>query len=154
MFHCLIVPLFDNYFTATTMEPFDNEAMKVKYMDKKTIEKIKKDLLARKTQIEEELKNITEDDGAGESEHRTKFPDIGSKPEENAQEIGEYTTNIATEKVLESSLRDINSALKRMEDNTYGVCKYCNEEIGEKRMLARPVASTCVACKSKLQSKN
>ncbi len=118
-------------------------------MDKKTIEKIKKELLERKGQVEKELENITEGD-AGES--RAKFPDIGSKPEDNAMEIGEYSTNLATEKVLESTLRDINNALKRIQDGTYGICKYCKEEIGEKRMLARPVASACVKCKSKLQA--
>ena len=118
-------------------------------MDKQTIEKIKKDILERKEQIEKELKNITE--GEEGSDLKTKFPDIGSKPEENALEIGEYTTNIATEKVLESTLRDINTSLKRIEDGTYGVCKYCKKDIGEKRMLARPVASACVECKSNLQ---
>lgn len=118
-------------------------------MNKKTIEKIKKELLDKKTQVGKELANITE----GETgEPRAKFPDIGSKPEENAMEIGEYSTNLATEKVLESTLRDINNALKRINDGTYGICKYCGEEIGEKRMLARPVASACVACKSKLQA--
>ncbi len=121
-------------------------------MNKKTVEKIKKELLERKDQIEKELKDITEEDISEKGELRAKFPDIGSKPEENAMEIGEYTTNLATEKVLESTLRDISSALKRIDDGTYGVCKYCGEEIGEKRMLARPVASACVACKSKLQA--
>ncbi len=122
-------------------------------MNKTTIEKIKKELFERKNQVEKELKNITEKDTGEKGEPRAKFPDIGSKPEENAMEIGEYTTNIATEKVLESTLRDINNALKRMKDGTYGICKYCGEEIGEKRMLARPVASACVECKSKLQAR-
>jgi DnaK suppressor protein len=119
-------------------------------MDKKTIEKIKKDLLTRKEQIEEDLKNITKEE-MGET--KAKFPDLGNKTEENVMEIGEYTTNIATEKVLESTLRDIDNSLKRIEEGTYGICKYCKKEIGEKRMLARPVASACVECKSKLQSK-
>lgn len=116
-------------------------------MNKKIIEKIKADLLVRKNQVEDDLKNITESG----IEYKTKFPNIGDKQEENAMEISEYTTNIATEKVLESTLRDINGALKRIKDGTYGVCKYCGKEIGEKRMLARPVASACVECKSRLQ---
>lgn len=116
-------------------------------MDKKILEKIKADLLERKKQVEDDLKNITE----GGIEHKPKYPDIGDKQEENAMEISEYTTNIATEKVLESTLRDVDGALKRIEEGTYGVCKYCGKEIGEKRMLARPVASACVECKSNLQ---
>lgn len=121
-------------------------------MDKKTVDKIKKELLDQKVQIEADLKNITENKKDSGGENRAKFPNIGDTIEDNAMEISEYTTNLATEKVLESTLRDIDSTLKRIEDGSYGICKYCKKEIGEKRLLARPVASACVECKSKLQS--
>lgn len=121
-------------------------------LDKNVIEEIKKGLLARKKQIAEDLKDIID---PGKSEvvgQKVKFPDFGDKTDENAQEIGEYSTNLATEKVLESTLRDIESSLDRIEKGTYGVCKYCHKKIGEKRLLARPVASACVECKTKLQN--
>ncbi|MDD5031541.1 MAG: TraR/DksA family transcriptional regulator [Patescibacteria group bacterium] len=121
-------------------------------LDKKTIEEIKKDLLARKKRILEDLGEITGKDKHDKDEHKAIFPDYGEKPDENAQEIGEYTTNLATEKVLEDTLRDINNALDRIEKGTYGICKYCKKPIGKKRMLARPVASACVECKTKLQN--
>lgn len=120
-------------------------------MDKKVIEKIKNDLLARKKQIEEDLANFTKKDAHEKDEHRAKFPDFGNKSDENVQEIGEYSTNLATEKVLEKTLRDINNTLNRIADGTYGICKYCKKEIGEKRLLARPVSSACIECKNKLQ---
>ena len=120
-------------------------------MDKKIITKIKQDLLSRKKQVEADLKSFTKNDAHEKDEHHTKFPNYGDKSDENVQEIDEYTTNIATEKVLESALRDIDNALDRIKKGTYGICKYCKKEIGEKRLLARPVASTCVACKAKLQ---
>jgi len=114
-------------------------------IDKKVIEEIKKGLLEQKNQILNDLKDISQDD-------KVKFPDFGDKPDENAQEIGEYTTNLATDKVLESTLKDIDAALDRMEKGTYGVCKYCGQTIGEKRLKVRPVASACVPCKTKLQN--
>lgn len=120
-------------------------------MDKKIIEKIKKDLLARKKQVEEDLNSFTQEDAHEKDEHHASFPNYGDKSDENVQEIDDYTTNLATEKVLESTLRDIDHALKRIEQGTYGICKYCKKDIGEKRLLARPVANTCIACKMKLQ---
>jgi DnaK suppressor protein len=120
-------------------------------VNKKIVEKIKQDLLARKKQVEEDLKSFTKNDAHEKDEHHTKFPDYGDKSDESVQEIDEYTTNLATEKVLESTLRDINNALERIKKGTYGICKYCREEIGEQRLLARPVANTCIACKIKLQ---
>lgn len=113
------------------------------------IKEIKADLTKRKAQILEDLQDIAENNG----ERKVKFPEYGDKADENAQEIGEYTTNLATDKVLESTLRDIDSALDRIEKETYGICKYCGKKISKKRMLARPVASTCIACKTKLQSR-
>ena len=124
-------------------------------LDKKTLKEIKAELLARKKQILDDLKDITGNNKESENvagSQKVKFPDFGDKSDDNAQEIGEYTTNLATEKVLESSLRDINNALDRIEKGTYGVCKYCGKEIGKKRLQARPVASACVECKTKLQN--
>lgn len=122
-----------------------------KHMDKKILAQIKEDLLKRKKQIEDDLKSFTKNDEHEKDEHRAQFPDYGDKSDESVQEIDDYSTNLATEKVLESTLRDINEALARIEKGTYGICKFCKNEIGEKRLLARPVASTCVACKTKLQ---
>ena len=117
-------------------------------LNQKEIDQIKKELLERKKQIKEDVKDITGD----ENVKKVKFPDFGDKTDENAQEIGEYSTNLATEKVLESAMRDIDNALERIKKGTYGICKYCKKTIGKKRMLARPVASACVECKTKLQN--
>ena len=41
----------------------------------------------------------------------------------------------------------IREALNRIEDETFGTCEACGEEITESRLLARPVATLCVECK-------
>ncbi len=120
-------------------------------MDKKIVAKIKKDLLSSKKQLMEDLKSFTKKDEHAKDEHHTEFPNYGDKSDENVQEIDEYTTNLAKEKVLESALRDIDNALDRITKGTYGICKYCKQEIGEKRLMARPVANTCISCKTRLQ---
>lgn len=120
-------------------------------MDKKILAKIKKELQVRKRQVEEDLKAFTKKDAHEKDEHHVEFPNYGDKSDENVQEIDEYTTNLAKEKVLESTLRDIDNALDRITKGAYGICKYCKKEIGEKRLLARPVANTCISCKTKLQ---
>ena len=120
-------------------------------LDQETIKNIKKDLLERKKQIAKDLNDISSQDSDDSGKHIVKFPEYGNKSDENAQEISEYTTNLATEKILESALRDIKASLKRIENGSYGICKYCGNDIGKKRMMARPVASACIKCKTKLQ---
>jgi len=55
------------------------------------------------------------------------------------------------ENTLEKELRDVKSTLKRIEKDDYGMCHNCNEEIPEARHKARPTASTCIKCKTKLK---
>jgi DnaK suppressor protein len=45
-------------------------------------------------------------------------------------------------------LSKINSALEKIEGGEYGECESCGEEIGLKRLEARPVARLCIECKS------
>ncbi|PIR66704.1 MAG: hypothetical protein COU51_02550 [Parcubacteria group bacterium CG10_big_fil_rev_8_21_14_0_10_36_14] len=75
---------------------------------------------------------------------------MGDKSDENAAEVAEYTKNLTLEDTLEKALKDVNETLIRLEKGEYGICKYCNEPIAEKRLLARPVSSSCIECKKKL----
>ena len=43
----------------------------------------------------------------------------------------------------------INAALKRLKDGTYGFCEYTGEPIGLKRLIARPIATLCIAAQEK-----
>jgi RNA polymerase-binding transcription factor len=57
-----------------------------------------------------------------------------------------------TEAILHSarSQRDeVLAALARIDDNSYGQCVDCRNEIPEGRLEARPEAARCVACQAK-----
>jgi RNA polymerase-binding transcription factor len=45
-------------------------------------------------------------------------------------------------------LNKINAALEKIEQGVYGECENCGEEIGLKRLEARPVAELCIDCKA------
>ncbi len=122
-------------------------------MTPEILEKIKADLLARKASLDKELKEFTEsDDDHGYNHRVAQIPDYGDESDENAQEVEQYTTNLEADKVLEKTLSDINKALESIDDGSYGKCKYCGNEIEEKRLLVRPFSSSCVSCKTKLQN--
>ena len=46
-------------------------------------------------------------------------------------------------------LSKINKAIKRVDSNTYGYCEETGEPIGLKRLMARPVATLCIAAQEK-----
>ena len=40
-------------------------------------------------------------------------------------------------------------AIKRIDDGTFGICEVCGGPISEKRLMARPVTTLCIDCKTK-----
>jgi DnaK suppressor protein len=116
-------------------------------MDQATLDTIKADLLSKKAQLEQESSLLT-------GNEVSEFPDYGDQNDENAQEVNEHSTNLEAERVLASTLKDINSALAKIDKGEYGICKYCKQQIDPKRLLIRPFSSACIDCKNKLQQSN
>lgn len=112
--------------------------------------RMKEQLLAKKEDLESELKAFAEQNPKNKADFNASFPDIGDKPDENAAEVTEYGNLLTLEHTLEKALADVNDALSRLNKGEYGICKYCGEPIAEKRLLARPVSSACIECKKKL----
>jgi DnaK suppressor protein len=48
-------------------------------------------------------------------------------------------------------LSDIDAALERIEDGTYGTCVSCGQEIPLQRLEAYPAASLCIDCKRRAE---
>jgi DnaK suppressor protein len=46
-------------------------------------------------------------------------------------------------------IKKIKQAIGRIENDTYGICDSCGEDISLKRLKARPVTTQCIDCKSK-----
>lgn len=117
-------------------------------MDSETLKTIENNLTTEKKNLEEQLKEFAPPEGA--DAYEVNFPQVGDKEDENAAEVDTYSTNLTLERTLRSAVRDIDSALKRIQNGTYGFCKYCDKEIDIKRLLARPVSSACIECKKRL----
>lgn len=45
-----------------------------------------------------------------------------------------------------AEVRQIEAAMQRIEDGSYGYCIVCDEEIAEKRLRFNPAAATCIDC--------
>ena len=70
-------------------------------------------------------------------------------------ELGEANTaNVEHDRLLalvystRQSLQEVDAALARMDDGTYGICQACRQPIAEARLEAVPGATHCVGCKS------
>ena len=52
----------------------------------------------------------------------------------------------ATERQRAVEVSRIENALKRLDEDEYGACAECGEDISEKRLAVDPAASHCVKC--------
>ena len=65
---------------------------------------------------------------------------------DEVQQAGERELAIRNLDRGSSLLRDVNAALARVANGSYGVCLHCDEEIKPKRLDAVPWAKYCIAC--------
>ena len=49
-------------------------------------------------------------------------------------------------------IKKIRNSLEAIENEEYGICEDCGEEISIERLKARPVTSLCILCKTKRES--
>lgn len=120
---------------------------------KKQIQKeIEKILLNEKASLEKELAKFSTPSKNDPTDYKADFPNYGDDETENSNEVAAFDVNVTLEATLEKELRDVNKALERLKNGTYGICKYCKQPIQDKRLLARPTSSACITCKTKLKS--
>lgn len=114
------------------------------------LKKIAQILQEEKKRLEAELTKFTKKNTHVSGDFDATFPEYGDEEDDNAREVAQYTANKPLEITLEKSLRDVVKALERLNQGTYGICKYCREPIDEKRLLARPTSGACISCKKTL----
>ena len=75
-------------------------------------------------------------DGSADDEHDPEGPTM-------TQEWSQRTAVLAD---VRSELAEIDHALTRIDDGTYGICARCGKRITVARLDARPTAELCIDC--------
>ena len=117
------------------IEPY-KPARGAEYMSPDQLEHFEAILLAWKSELMQEVDRTVhhmQDEAAN-------FPD----PSDRATQESEFGLELRTRDRERKLLRKINSALTRIEEGSYGFCEETGEEIGLKRLEARPVATLCL----------
>lgn len=106
-------------------------------------EELKATLISTKARLESELSRFARPTDVP-GEYETRYEDIGSDKDDNATEVEQYSDNVALEGNLEGQLAEVEEALVRMENGTYGVCSVCGKDIEEGRLRAYASAQECM----------
>ncbi len=87
--------------------------------------------------------------GATETGELTGDVDYGDGFADAAAATAERSEVLGIVENLTKLLADVDQALAKVEDGTYGLCKSCGKEIGAARMEFRPTSRYCVDCKTR-----
>ncbi len=106
------------------------------YMGKEQLEHFRQILSSWKRDLMEEVDRTV----LHMKDEAANFPD----PNDRATQESEFSLELRTRDRERKLIRKIYEALKRIEDGSYGYCNETGEEIGIKRLEARPVATLSV----------
>jgi DnaK suppressor protein len=107
---------------------------------KKLLLKRKRMLTGDVTHMKDETLSKSRQDASGDiSAMPLHMADIGSENYEQEFRIGLVENE-------EEELREIEAALERIEDGTYGTCEGCGKSVAKTRLKAIPFARLCISC--------
>jgi RNA polymerase-binding transcription factor len=112
-------------------------------VDQSTIDQLRRRLDDDREQVVSQLVDMGVDPKTGEpngDQFEQGFADSG-------QSTAEKSLVLSMAEGALDTMREIDAALDRMTQGTYGRCESCGELIDEERLDARPVARLCVTCK-------
>ena len=92
----------------------------------------------RKAKLEEAVEGLVNPNG------QEAFPDVSDQASAEAEQ--NFLMRIRERE--QRLIKKIDEALDRMDQNTYGICERCEEEIPYPRLKARPVTTLCINCKT------
>lgn len=114
-------------------------------MDAETLAKHRERLLALQQQLEQRVFRLETELGTMEAERDIERMD-------HVQEEAVNDEMIALDERSRQQVREIQAALARIEDGTYGDCARCGEPINPKRLEMLPTARLCIRCQEQLET--
>jgi DnaK suppressor protein len=103
-----------------------------------------------KKRLETELAQLTSS-SAHPLDERREGSSFG-KREEEATESMELEKRLAIEDRLKSLLAEVDRALQKLDQGTYGTCDICGIKIDPARLEALPQAILCLNCRQKTKN--
>ncbi|HZS94590.1 MAG TPA: TraR/DksA C4-type zinc finger protein [Chloroflexota bacterium] len=124
-------------------------------LDEKTKQELHERLLAERQRLEGEIAQLQSSGIRADTFQADEMTDIVDQhPADAADELFEREKNMTLVRTLEGSLQQVNEALAKYENGTYGICDECGKEIPLARLQAMPEATHCIDCQSKVSARS
>jgi RNA polymerase-binding transcription factor len=105
---------------------------------------MRKRLEEKQAELQQHIATLT--GSPTQSEDTIQVSDGVEEPEEESVDLQETDMEQAILDNERTLLAEVQQALARIENGTYGICSNCGQPIPEKRLEAIPWATLCVTC--------
>jgi RNA polymerase-binding protein DksA len=109
-------------------------------------EQFKQRLLDERARVQEALDYLHEENAGSIEDEREEIPS-DNHPADVATSTVDREIDYTLEENEERLLTAIDTALKRIEDGTFGTCRTCSQPIAIERLEALPYTTQCIDCK-------
>ena len=99
-----------------------------------------------RTRVQAAIDNLHADHPGSMSDETGEDAVYDNHLADTATETYDRELDYTLEENSEHVLAEIDAALRRIEDGTYGQCTNCGRQIPEERLEARPYATLCIDC--------
>jgi RNA polymerase-binding protein DksA len=103
-------------------------------------------LLEERQRVTAALDNLHEENSGSLTDLSGEETAFDNHLGDTATETYDRELDYTLEENSEHVLAEIDAALKRIEDGTYGTCSNCGKQISEERLEALPWATLCIDC--------
>jgi RNA polymerase-binding protein DksA len=110
------------------------------------VDRFREVLLEERRRVEAAIENLHADHPGTMSDETGEDAVYDNHLADTATETYDRELDYTLEENSEHVLTEIEAALKRIEDDTYGVCSNCGKPIPEERLEALPWATLCIDC--------
>jgi RNA polymerase-binding protein DksA len=117
--------------------------------------KFKKRLIEERDRILSQMGHgeIVGDEGGSQDDARGELSHYDDHVADSATETFEREKDLAIDDSLKLLLEQVNAALAKIDDGTYGQCDRCHRPIAPGRMEAIPYATLCIECAERLEGR-
>jgi RNA polymerase-binding transcription factor DksA len=105
-------------------------------------------LLANRDRLQREIETLSGQELSASVFQEDETDSVDQHPADDASELFEREKNLSVLQTLDVSLQEVNAALRKVDQGTYGICERCGNPIPEKRLRALPEATHDVNCQA------
>ena len=115
-------------------------------MNKRKMTTLRNRLEGRKAEIESDVSYMADEIRSIGVEQDDENGALGNHIAEDGASVAEAERIVTVTEDLQDILAQVDAALERMNEGTYGVCQRCGQKIGEERLEAFPYVAYCITC--------